>query len=162
MENWQIYLSFIPSIAVILTGVNRLALGITDEINLRLLPQRNTNKEIIALKVKQLKRLSIAVTLMYLALSILVMSALLAGNHILGMMYQNIPIFVSISLFFTAIGYLIRFSYASILLLNRQFDGFEKEWLKGPPQSCFQLDEAKGIIFFGKLNNLPQICPRFE
>ena len=127
MENWQIYLSFIPSIAVILTGVNRLALGITDEINLRLLPQRNTNKEIIVLKVKQLKRLSIAATLMYLALSILVMSALLAGNHILGIMYQNIPIFVSISLFFTAIGYLIRFSYASILLLNRQFDEFREE-----------------------------------
>lgn len=37
METWQLNLSLIPSIAVILTSANRMALGLTDEINLRLL-----------------------------------------------------------------------------------------------------------------------------
>lgn len=127
MENWQIYLSFIPSIAVILSGVNRLALGVTDEINSHLLPRKEVYKDIISLKVKQLKWLSIASTLMFIALAILVMSALLSGNHILGMMYQNVPIFVSISLFFIAIGYMIRYSYNSIRLMQKQFDVGEKE-----------------------------------
>ena len=122
MENWQIYLSFIPSIAVILSGVNRLALGVTDEINSHLLPQKEVYKDIIPLKIMQLKRLNVATTLMFIALAILVMSALLSGNLILGMMYQNVPIFVSISLFFIAIGYMIRYSYHSIRLVQKQFE----------------------------------------
>ena len=70
METWQINISLIPSIAVIFTSLNRLALGLTDEINQWFLPKKNEVSEISSLKIKQLKRLSIAIFLMYLSLSI--------------------------------------------------------------------------------------------
>ena len=125
MEHWQIYLSFIPSIAVILTGVNRMTLGVTDQINAQILVEKEVRKDIILLKIKQLRRLSIATMLMYIALAILVISALLSGNNILGMMYQNIPIFVSITLFFIAIGLLVSFSFNALILQKKQFGDFE-------------------------------------
>lgn len=50
MENWQINLSLIPSIAVILTSTNRMALELTDEINVRLLQNKDTFIDILTLK----------------------------------------------------------------------------------------------------------------
>lgn len=61
MEAWQINLSLIPSIAVILASSNRMALGLTDEINVRLISNREVFEEIIPEKIKQLKRLSLAI-----------------------------------------------------------------------------------------------------
>ena len=57
METWQINLSLIPSIAVILSSTNRMALGLMDELNVRLLSNPNAYKAILPLKIKQLKRL---------------------------------------------------------------------------------------------------------
>ena len=60
MENWQLNISLIPSIAVILASSNRMALGLTDEISLRLLANLEMYKEILPLKISQLKRLSLS------------------------------------------------------------------------------------------------------
>jgi len=61
METWQINISLIPSIAVILTSSNRMALGLTDEINQWFFPNKDNVSKILVLKIKQLKRLSIAI-----------------------------------------------------------------------------------------------------
>ena len=55
METWQINIPLIPSIAVILTSSNPMALGLTDEINQWFFPKSTDYSKILSLKIKQLK-----------------------------------------------------------------------------------------------------------
>lgn len=126
METWQINLSLIPSIAVILTSANRMVLGLTDEINVRLLSNPEAFSEILPLKIKQLKRLSIAILLMYNSLGLLVLNALLAGCEFIPSQYDKILIFVAIIIFFVAIHYKIQFSWNAYFIRQKQFQKFIK------------------------------------
>lgn len=124
METWQINLSLIPSIAVILTSANRMALGLTDEINSRLLSNIEIFYEILPLKIKQLKRLSISILLMYLSLGLLVLNALLVGCEIIPIKAEKALIFVAIIIFFVAIYYKIQFSWNAYFIRQKQFKKF--------------------------------------
>lgn len=99
MENWQLNISLIPSIAVILASSNRMALGLTDEISLRLLTNLEMYKEILPLKISQLKRLSLSITLMYISLALLVVNALLSALNIIKESYEMFLVIVAISFF---------------------------------------------------------------
>jgi hypothetical protein len=124
METWQINLSLIPSIAVILTSANRMALGLTDEINSRLLSNVEIYSKILPLKIKQLKRLSISILLMYVSLGLLVLNALLVGCEIIPLNAEKILIFVAIIIFFIAIYYKIQFSWNAYFIRQKQFKQF--------------------------------------
>lgn len=126
METWQLNLSLIPSIAVILTSANRMALGLTDEINLRLLSNAEAFSEILPLKIKQLKRVSIAILLMYNSLGLLVLNAILVGFKIIPEAFDNIMIFLAILIFFAAIHYKIQFSWNAYFIRQKQFEKFSK------------------------------------
>lgn len=121
MEAWQINLSLIPSIAVILTSVNRMALGLTDEINVRLLANESFYASILPDKIKQLKRLSMAIFLMYLSLSLLILNALLVALNIIPVSMDKVLIFISISILFVAVYYKILFSWKAYFLRQKQF-----------------------------------------
>jgi len=121
METWQINISLIPSIAVILTSSNRLALGLTDEINQWFLPNVNEVSEISSLKIKQLKRLSIAIFLMYLSLSILIINALLVGLNLIPSSIDKLGILISIVIFLIAIYFKILFSFKAYFIRQKQF-----------------------------------------
>lgn len=133
METWQINLSLIPSIAVILTSANRMALGLTDEINSRLLSNVEIYSEILPLKIKQLKRLSISILLMYVSLGLLVLNALLVGCEIIPLNAEKILIFVAIIIFFIAIYYKIQFSWNAYFIRQKQFKQFMS---KNDPDNC--------------------------
>lgn len=126
METWQINISLIPSIAVILTSSNRMALGLTDEINVRLAANLNIYKEILPNKIKQLKRLSISILLMYISLSILILNALLVGMKIIFEHYDKLLIFISIIIFFVAIYFSILFSWNAYFIRQKQFEKFKE------------------------------------
>ncbi len=121
METWQINISLIPSIAVILTSSNRLALGLTDEINQWFLPNINEVSEISSLKIKQLKRLSIAIFLMYLSLSILIINALLVGLNLIPSSIDKLGILIAIVIFLIAIYFKILFSFKAYFIRQKQF-----------------------------------------
>jgi len=127
MENWQINLSLIPSIAVILTSANRMALGLTDEINVRLLQNKEAFIEILPLKIKQLKRLSLAIILMYVALALLVFNALITALFHLEGSGAKILIFIAILIFLIAIGVKISFSFHAYKIRQQQFLKFVKQ-----------------------------------
>lgn len=133
METWHINLSLIPSIAVILTSANRMALGITDEINSRLLSNVEIYSEILPLKIKQLKRLSISILLMYLSLGLLVLNALLVGCDIIPSQADKTLIFVAIIVFFIAIYYKIQFSWNAYFIRQKQF---KKHINKNTTEKC--------------------------
>lgn len=116
METWQINLSLIPSIAVILTSSNRMALGLTDEINVRLSVNQEAYKSVLPEKIKQLKRLSLAIFLMYLSLVILVLNALLVAIDIIPNEYDKILIISSIFVFFIAIYFKMYFSWKAYFI----------------------------------------------
>ncbi len=124
METWQINLSLIPTIAVILTSGNRMALGLTDEINVRLSANVEAYREILPLKIQQLKRLSIAIFLMYLSLSILILSALLTALYIIPAAYDKIPILVAIAFFLAGVAFKLQFAYHAYFIRHQQFQKF--------------------------------------
>ncbi|PJB14589.1 MAG: hypothetical protein CO118_07810 [Flavobacteriales bacterium CG_4_9_14_3_um_filter_32_8] len=126
METWQINLSLIPSIAVILTSSNRMALGLTDEINSRLTANVEVYKEILPNKIKQLKRLSISILLMYISLSILILNALLVGIDLISEHYDKLLIFISIIIFFVAIYFSTLFSWNAYFIRQKQFEKFKE------------------------------------
>jgi len=126
MENWQINISLIPSIAVIITSINRMALGLTDEINVRLSQNIDAYKEILPLKIQQLKRLSLAIILMYISLALLVINALFSALNLLNKPYDIVLIIVSISIFLIAIFVKIQFSYNAYKIRQEQFNNFLK------------------------------------
>lgn len=126
MENWQLNQSLIPSIAVVLNSVNRMALGLTDEINLRLSANMELYQVILPLKVMQLKRLSLAIIVMYVALALLVLNALLEALEIVQYPNDKALILISISLFLGGIFLKIQFSYNAYKIRQKQFNGFVK------------------------------------
>lgn len=121
METWQINISLIPSIAVILTSSNRIALGLTDEINQWFFPKTNEFSEILSLKIKQLKRLSISIFLMYLSLSFLIINALLVGLNLIPTSIDKLGILISIVIFLIAIYFKILFSFKAYFIRQKQF-----------------------------------------
>ena len=125
METWQINISLIPSIAVILTSSNRMALGLTDEINQWFFPKSTEYSKILSLKIKQLKRLSIAIFLMYVSLSLLIINALLVGLQLIPKSIDKLGILLSIIIFLVAIYYKILFSYKAYYIRQDQFKIFE-------------------------------------
>lgn len=124
METWQINLSLIPSIAVVLTSANRMALGITDEINVRLAANLDAYKEILPLKIQQLKRLSISIFLMYLSLVILIFNAILSAFEFFDPKYDKYIMLVAILTFFIAVLYKVMFSFNAYFIRQKQFKKF--------------------------------------
>lgn len=124
MENWQINLSLIPSIAVILTSTNRMTLGLTDEINVRLSQNKEVFSEILPLKIMQLKRLSLAIILMYISLALLIFNTLIGALLQLTGIATMFLIFISIAIFLIGIGIKISFSFHAYKIRQKQFINF--------------------------------------
>lgn len=121
METWQINISLIPSIAVILSSSNRLVLGLTDEINNWYYQKKENKTTILTMKIKQLKRLSIAIFLMYMSLSILVINALLVGLNIIPSSIDKLGILISIIIFLISIYFKVLFSFKAYFIRQNQF-----------------------------------------
>ncbi|WP_305952011.1 hypothetical protein [Emticicia oligotrophica] len=124
METWQINLSLIPSIAVILTSANRTVLGLTDEINVRILANPEAYSKVLPLKITQLKRLSVAVFLMYLSLVCLILNALLVGVNVITPKNDKVLIFLAVIIFFVAVFYMLLFSWNAYFIRQKQFKVF--------------------------------------
>jgi len=127
MESWQINLSLIPSIALILMSANNLALGLTNEINSRFSSDDRDFKEILPLKIKQLKRLSLSIFFMYLSMSLLIMNALLAALSLIPGSYEKILMLLSIAILFLAIYLKIQFSFKAYFIRAKQFKSVENK-----------------------------------
>lgn len=124
METWQINLSLIPSIAVILTSANRTVLGLTDEINVRILANPEAYSKVLPLKITQLKRLSVAVFLMYLSLVCLILNALLVGVNVITPKNDKVLIFLAVIIFFVAVFYMLLFSWNAYFIRQKQYKVF--------------------------------------
>lgn len=129
METWQINLSLIPSIAVILASANRTALGLTEELNVRLIQNSDSFGEIIPLKIRQLKRLSLATFLMYVSLIILIANALLTALDILKPEKDKYLILLAVFVFFIGVTFMLLFSWNAYFIRQKQFKVFLKKVL---------------------------------
>ncbi|MBK8516650.1 MAG: hypothetical protein IPL55_10325 [Saprospiraceae bacterium] len=125
MENWQFNLTLIPSIAFVLTSANRMALGLTDEINVRISANIDAYRDILPLKIKQLKRLSISIVLMYISLAVLIINALVGALYIVSAPYDRVLMIIAITVFLIAIMYKIQFSYHAYIIRQNQFNYFK-------------------------------------
>lgn len=127
MENWQLNISLIPSIAVILTSANRIALGLTDEINVRLSSNLEAYENILPSKINQLKRISLSITLMYIALALLVINALINAFDLIKKPFDMILVISAICFFLVSIILQVKFSYLAVKIRQKQFDHFLKK-----------------------------------
>jgi len=124
MENGKINISLITSTSAILTSSNRMLLGLTDEINFTLSQNKDSYKEVLPLKNKQLKRLSLSIVLMYISLALLVVNALLKAVNLVSSTNNKILIIESIMIFLAAILYKIQFSSNAYKIRKKQFSNF--------------------------------------
>ena len=124
METWQLNISLIPSMAVILSSSNRMVLGITDEINQRLSLNPDAYREIIPLKVQQIKRLSRGIVILNISLMLLVVNALLSGYGVLSPKNDKVLIFIAITLFGIAIYFNVLYAIHAYSIRQRQFKKF--------------------------------------
>lgn len=120
MESWTLPLSMIPSLAVILTSTSRMILGLTDELNDKM-KDPGHDRTIVAAKLGQIKRLSIASVLMYVSLAVLVAAVLLTGVGWIGVGVEEALMLVAVALFFAALVYKIMFSWHAYFIRQRQF-----------------------------------------
>lgn len=126
MESWQINLSLIPSIALILMSANNLALGLTNEINSHFTLKNKSSDDILPQKIQQLKRLSLSIFLMYLSLSILIFNALLVALSFIPESYDKAFMLLSIAILFIAIYLKVQFSFKAYLIRTLQFNSLIK------------------------------------
>lgn len=124
METWQLNISLIPSMAVILSSSNRMVLGITDEINQRLSLNPDAYREIIPLKVQQIKRLSRGIVILNISLMLLVVNALLSGYGVLSPKNDKVLIFIAITLFGIAIYFNVLYAIHAYSIRQQQFKKF--------------------------------------
>lgn len=120
MENWTLPLSMIPSLAVILTSTSRMILGLTDELNNKI-KDPGHDRIVVAAKLRQIKRLSLASIFMYMSLAVLVVAVLLVGTGWIGAQVEEGAMLFAVGLFFVAIVYIIIFSWKAYFIRQRQF-----------------------------------------
>ncbi|MBS3912977.1 MAG: hypothetical protein KG003_00605 [Bacteroidetes bacterium] len=126
MEAWHLNLSMIPGIAVILSSTNRMVLGLTDEINNRLLSRPDAYYLVLPKKIQQLKRLSISIALMYISIVLILTHTLLLGMDIIAIEHTDLLIYCAISIFFLGVYYQLVFAIKAYSIRQEQFREFIK------------------------------------
>lgn len=122
MESWQINLSLIPSIALLLMSANNLAIGLANEINNHFANAQHNPDRIFYQKKIQLKRLSMAIFLMYTSLSVLIANALLVAIEIIPRQYEKSMMLLAILILFFAIYFKLAFSFKAYFIRTHQYE----------------------------------------
>ncbi len=124
MENWYLPITIIPGIGLLILSTSNLMVSISNEID-TLINSENKLEEIIHKKLTQLKLLNRTMVLFYIAISCLVVAALLGGINTKLDIVWDIAIYVIIILgiIILLIGLLslIQYSYRAVSIRQDQF-----------------------------------------
>ncbi|MEM8847001.1 MAG: hypothetical protein AAFY00_00285 [Bacteroidota bacterium] len=119
--DWYIPITIVPAIGLIILSTSNLLIALSSEIK-ELIKGKNTVEPLIQVKLKQLKRLSWAMILLYVSVASFVVSGLIAGVYESGhQMVSDVSIYVVVLGIFVALAALfILIAYALSALRIRQ------------------------------------------
>ena len=119
--DWYIPITIVPAIGLIILSTSNLLIALSAEIK-ELIKGKNATEPLIQIKLKQLKRLSWAMILLYVSVASFVVSGLIAGIYESGhQMVSDVSIYVVVFGIFVALAALfILIAYALSALRIRQ------------------------------------------
>lgn len=123
MNNWIFTLSIVPGIGMFIVSTSYLSIALSAEIDL-LINRKEKNRQIIQGKIRQLKRLNISTSLLYLSAILIVAEALFSGLFKLDGdpgIFQISLLIGGVFFFVIALLVLIIYSFKAVKIKQRQF-----------------------------------------
>ena len=118
MENWHLPITIVPGLGLLILSTSNLMVTLSNEINAMI--ENSKKKAITARKLKQLKLLNMAMVFFYVAVSLLLVSAVLDGLYTI----KKIAFYISVlSIISALIGLfsLIIYSFRAVTIRQNQF-----------------------------------------
>ncbi|MEP3837767.1 MAG: hypothetical protein ABJM36_08970 [Algibacter sp.] len=118
MENWYLPITIVPGLGLLILSTSNLMVTLSNEINAMIVNSKK--KTIITKKLKQLKLLNMAMVFFYVAVALLLISAVLNGLYTV----DKISLYISVlAIIFALIGLfsLVIFSFRAVSIRQNQF-----------------------------------------
>lgn len=118
MENWYLPITIVPGLGLLILSTSNLMVTLSNEISIMI---ENSKKEIIILqKLKQLKLLNMAMVFFYIAVALLLISAVINGLYNV----KKISLYISfsaITLALIGLFALVIYSFRALTIRQNQF-----------------------------------------
>ncbi|WP_179338724.1 hypothetical protein [Winogradskyella ludwigii] len=118
MENWHLPITIVPGLGLLILSTSNLMVTLSNEINA--LIENSKQEAIIVRKLKQLKLLNMAMVFFYVAVALLLVSAVCNGLYAI----DKVSLYISIlAIIFALIGLisLIIYSFRAVTIRQNQF-----------------------------------------
>ncbi|GAL62655.1 hypothetical protein [Algibacter lectus] len=118
MENWHLPITIVPGLGLLILSTSNLMVTLSNEISGMI--ENSKKKVITAKKLKQLKLLNMAMVFFYVAVALLLVSAVINGLYEVGKtsLYTSV-----LAIVFALIGLisLVTFSFRAVTIRQNQF-----------------------------------------
>lgn len=122
MENWHLPITIVPGLGLLILSTSNLMVTLSNEISGMI--ENSKKKAITASKLKQLKLLNMAMVFFYVAVALLLISAVINGLYEVGTtsLYTSV-----LAIIFALIGLisLIVYSFRAVTIRQNQFKNKE-------------------------------------
>jgi len=118
MENWYFPVTIVPGLGLLILSTSNLMISLSNEINEMI--KSSKDKDIITRKLSQLKLLNMAMVIFYIAIGLLLTSAVIAGL----ISNQKITFYIGLlAVIFALVGIisLIKYSFKAVTIRQDQF-----------------------------------------
>ena len=119
MENWYLPITIVPGLGLLILSTSNLMVTLSHEISAML--DTAKAKTIIARKLKQLKLLNMAMVFFYIAVALLLISAVCNGVYAI----DKVSLYISVlAIVFALLGLfaLVTFSFRAVSIRQNQFN----------------------------------------
>jgi hypothetical protein len=118
MENWYLPITIVPGLGLLILSTSNLMLTLSNEISVMI--EHSKEKTIITRKLKQLKLLNMAMVFFYVAVALLLVSAVLNGLYTIEKASLYISVLAIISALIGILS-LIIYSFRAVTIRQNQF-----------------------------------------
>lgn len=118
MENWYLPITLVPGLGLLILSTSNLMITLSNEISTMI--ERTKEKTIIIRKLAQLKMLNMAMVFFYIAIAILLISAILNGLYSIQKASLYITVLAIISALIGLLS-LIIYSFRAVKIRQNQF-----------------------------------------
>ena len=118
MENWHLPITIVPGLGLLILSTSNLMVTLSNEINAMI--ENSKQEAIIVRKLKQLKLLNMAMVFFYVAVALLLVSAVCNGLYAI----DKVSLYISVlAIVFALIGLisLIIYSFRAVTIRQNQF-----------------------------------------
>jgi hypothetical protein len=118
MENWYLPITIVPGLGLLILSTSNLMLTLSNEISMMI--DHSKDKTIITRKLVQLKLLNMAMVFFYIAVALLLVSAVLNGLYAI----EKTSLYISVVAIFSAlVGLfsLVVYSFRAVTIRQNQF-----------------------------------------